>query len=278
MERVAAFKSIAAQAELGELVFPTSLDAAMKIRQSLRDPDCHIEEVTKLVVTEPLLSARVVAMANAIAYNRSGREITDVRSAVARVGFRTLNTLATAVIARQFAGVIVDDDLRAKSDQLWLHTTHVSALAHLIARRITHFDPETAMFAAIVHEVGGFYLLSRAQAYPGLLDGDPAAWVEHGEKQIGRVVLKRLQVPDEVSEAIEVLWNGYLSLPPVSLGDTLLLANNLAPVESPLHELPGSKSQKSAAILDYVNGDETLTGIIKDSAEEVASLSRALQF
>jgi HD-like signal output (HDOD) protein len=67
-------------------------------------PDCHIEAAAKLVQVEPLLAARVVAMSNAAAFNRSGREITDVRSAVMRLGFRAVRSLAMALVTRQMAG------------------------------------------------------------------------------------------------------------------------------------------------------------------------------
>ena len=46
----------------------------------------------------------------------------------------------------------------------------MAALAHVLSRRVSHVDAETAMFAGIVHEVGGFYLLSRAEEFPALLE------------------------------------------------------------------------------------------------------------
>ena len=137
------------------------------------------------------------------------------------------------------------------------------------------------MFAAIVHEVGGFYLLSRVSPYPGLLDGDPAEWVENGEKEVGRAVLKRLAVPAQVMEAVEAHWNGFLTLPPITLGDTLLLANHLAPVESPLNQLKNAGSGEegaSSSLIDHVIGDDTLSSILEKSAEEVRSLTAALRF
>ena len=133
MERITIFKNLAASAERGELVFPTSIDAALKIQQAFADPNSHLESVGRLVLTEPLLTARIVAIANSAAYNRSGREITDVKAAINRLGFRTLHALATAVVARQFASLITDADLQAKAQQLWEHTAYVAALARLIA-------------------------------------------------------------------------------------------------------------------------------------------------
>jgi hypothetical protein len=114
MNRLDALTTIADQAGRGELTFPTNLNASLKIQQALDDPDCHIEAAAKLVMAEPLLSARTVADANSVAYNQSGAEISNVRSAVARLGFRTLRSLAATVVVRQFGSKLSDPALRAR--------------------------------------------------------------------------------------------------------------------------------------------------------------------
>ena len=166
------------QASKGELTFPANVKATLKLQEALDDPDCHIEAAARMVMAEPLLSARVVALANSAAYNRSGNEIANVRAAVSRLGFATLKSMVASVIVRQLGSQITDPQLRAKAAKLWEHTAHVAALSQVIARKVTHVDVETAMFAAIVHEVGGFYLLSRAEEYPGLLDNNTEDWIE----------------------------------------------------------------------------------------------------
>jgi hypothetical protein len=192
------------------------------------------------------------------------------------VGFRTLGALATSVIVRQLDSEITAPVLRAMADRLWQHSAHVAALAQVIARRVSHVDPETAMFAGIVHEVGGFYLLSRAQEFPDLVAGEPEEWIEYGEATIGRAVLHKLGVPAPVMGAIEALWIGMRALPPETLGDTLMLANDLAPTPSPLHERPGALTRQAALTIDFTTGEGTLAQILDESAEEVRSLTRAL--
>ena len=127
MNKMTVFKSIAAGVRGGEVVFPTSATVAMKVRQLLDDPDCHIEAAAKLVQAEPVLAARVVAMANSVAYNRSGREIADVRTAVARLGFRTVRSLATAVVTRSLSGSDGSAAEQALATQLWEHTAQVAS-------------------------------------------------------------------------------------------------------------------------------------------------------
>jgi HD-like signal output (HDOD) protein len=277
VNRIETFGFIAAQAARGELTFPTSVNAALRLQLALDDPDCHIEDAIKLVLGEPLLAARTVALANSAAFNRNAdAPITNVRSAVMRVGYRSLQTLVASLVVRQFGSRIVDPVLRAKAEQLWEHTAHVAALAQVIARRITFINPDTAMFAAIVHEVGGFYLLSRADEFPGLLDEDPEKWAELCEEVVSREVMKKLSIPEPVATAIQELRGGSLSMPPGSLLDTLLLANQFAPVPSPLGPGSAEMPTHSDSVLDFVVDDDTLDSILQESSDEVKSMSVAL--
>jgi hypothetical protein len=88
-----------------------------------------------------------------------------------------------------------------------------------------------------------------------------------------------LGVPEIVVEAVETYWNGFLAIPPVSLGDTLLIAEELAPVASPLHKLGGeAEGEGMTARMDITLGQDVLSSILEESAEEVASLTGALKF
>jgi HD-like signal output (HDOD) protein len=286
MDRSGALRQLAAQASQGELMFPTAATVILRVRQEIDDPDCQLANAVRMIQAEPLLSARVVAVANSAAYNRSGRAITDVRAAVNLLGFQTVRTLATAMVARQMAGVPDSPADRRLATQLWEHSAYVAAAAQLIARRVTRQDPEAAMFAGMVHEIGGFYLLSRIKDFPGLLDGELTDWMGEDEEvdgtspemRIGHAVLKALSAPDSVVAAIEVLWRGYLAFPPATLGDTLLLADQLAPVKSPLFQQPVKNQAELAATIDLIVGKDTLSHILAESAAEVKSLTDALRF
>ena len=276
MDRLDAFKHIAAQASRGELTFPANVNASLRLQQALNDPHCHVEEAARLIQADPLLAARSVAIANSVAYNRSQTEISSVRAAVQRLGVRTLQSLVAALIVRQIGSQVSDPLLAAKINQLWEHTAHVAALSQVIARRVTHVDPDTALFAGIMHEVAGFYMLSQASAYPQVMEGEPEDWVEHGEIAIGRGVMTHLGVPENVVKAIESMWVGLRALPPETMGDTLLLANDLAPVHSPLYQRPGATTLQGARTIDFVVGEGTLHAIMTESAHEVESLYAVL--
>lgn len=271
---------LAANAATGEVIFPTTAEIGLKVQRLLDDPDCSMDQLASLVQTDPLLAARVVAVANSVVYNRGGQAVADIRRAVSRLGFKTLRVLAAAVVVRQMESMAQTPRHRQLAVALWEHTAHVASLSHVLARRVTCQDPDTAFFAGIVHEVGAFYLIARAGDYPGLLegaDGSLIAWDEGGAAEVGSAVLKRLGVPAAVMEAVEGLWDGYLAIPPKSLSDTLLLASQLTPIESPLARLVGNAREGTRVDIDLALDHAALSGILQESAAEVGSLIGALR-
>jgi hypothetical protein len=271
MEKLRDFSLIVSQAASGELVFPTSVNAALNLQLALGDPDCDTEDVIRKVLAEPVLAARTVALSNSATFNRNGPPITSVRAAVLRVGFRNLYTMAAAMVVRQFGARIRDPQLRAKAAQLWRHCAHVAALSHVLGRHVTSTDPDTALFAAIVHEAGGFYLLSRADDMPGLLD-DPSDWMGAAQEIISREMMKKLAIPEPVSMAIVSLRDATLTPPPLGLRDTLLIAKRLAPVASPLEPL----AREGGALARFIEGNAELERILDESAADAESMSAAL--
>lgn len=265
---------ILAELSQGEVSFPTHADVAFRVRLALDDPDIHMAAAAQIVQAEPLLSARVVALANSVAFNRLTQPVADVRSAVTRLGLKFVRALATAVVMRQMAGQVQSAAARALAVRLWEHTAHVAALSHVLARHFSRQVPDTALFAGIVHEVGSFYLISRMDAYPDLLA--PGALVtQEVEMAAGRAVLKALAVPMEVALAVEALWLPQPSaFPPDSLGDLLCLANRLTPIASPL-ERP--EPEKALAVEDAA-AQALLAEILEESAEEMDALTSALRY
>lgn len=270
--------TLTAELRSGEVAFPTGAQVALKLMRTLDDPDLHVEQAVKLIQAEPLIAAKAVATANSVAFNPGGREIADVRAAVARLGFRTLRSLTAGVVARQMAGRC-EGRYGQMAAQLWEHTAHVGALASVLAKRLTGQDPETALFLGLVHEIGGFYLISRAKDYPGLLDAGLSDWTDNGEAELALAVLNVIGVPAAVKEAVESYWKGYLAMPPRTLADTLLLADDLAPVVSPLRRAGRKRLSHgdAAGTIYLLEGERSLAQILEESSAAVSSLVSVLK-
>lgn len=275
MEKLSDFARLVDQAANGHLVFPSSVNGALRLQQALADPDVHIKDVCRMVLAEPLLAARAVALANSPVFARTNANlVTGARAAVDRLGYRNLYSLATAMVVRQFGNRIRDPRLRSQARQLWEHSAHVAALAHEVAAKVTRIDADTAMFAGIVHETGGLYLLSQADLMPDLLEqiGD---WMGPAQEIITRALMKKLAIPEPVSTAIVALPGSRVTLPPAGLRDTLLIAKMLAPVASPIRVDHDSQSQADALSF-YLDDHAPLRELLDSAARDARELSSAL--
>jgi len=78
----------------------------------LRDPDSTAAKIAEVVAQDPTVAARVLRLSNS-AYYSGGREITDLRSAVTRLGHNTLRQLVLA--SEVFSAGAEADELRDRS-------------------------------------------------------------------------------------------------------------------------------------------------------------------
>lgn len=269
-----ALDKVIAEIDKGEISFPTHADVAFRVRLALDDPDLHVAKAAQLIQAEPLLAARVVALANSVAFNRNGARVADVRTGVSRLGLKFVRALATAVVMRQMAGSIHSPVFRSLASKLWEHTVHVAALSHLLAARFLPSVADIALFAGMVHEVSGFYLISRSDVHPDLF-ADGSLLRGEGEARVGRAVLRALAVPAEVVEAVEALWTpGPVTFPPRTLAELLRLANQLTPMTSPLARPDGDGMTFPP---DPVAAAQ-LAEILDQSGNELDALTSALRY
>jgi HD-like signal output (HDOD) protein len=219
----------------GELVFPTSMQAAVKIRRALEAPDAGLSSVAKVVNLEPLLSVKLLRMANSVFFNPSGVDVTDVQRALMRVGVSNARTLAFAVIGDQLATASEFAPVWRLADQLWRHSLDVASLAYSIAVQVDYAAPDTVLLAGMVHDIGQFYLLSRVHEFPELLneESELAEFVLDWNRRVSQAVLISLGTPETIIGALDEQEEGSRIWPPDKLGDILFLANSAAGTPNP---------------------------------------------
>jgi HD-like signal output (HDOD) protein len=211
------------------------MQAAVKIRRALELPDSSLSSVSKVISLEPLLSVKLLRMANSVFYNTSGVEVTDVQRALMRVGVNSARTLAFAVIGDQLATASDFAPVWRLADQLWRHSLDVASLAYAVAVQLDHPQPDTALLAGMVHDIGQFYLLSRVHDYPELLEeqSEMADFILYWDRRVGQAVLRALGTPDLITEALDEQEECSGSWPPRKLSDILFLANSAAGTPNP---------------------------------------------
>ncbi|HPT49111.1 MAG TPA: HDOD domain-containing protein [Accumulibacter sp.] len=262
----------------GEVVsFPTFLDITFQVRTALKKPDLSIEQLGTLVGAEPLMSTKIIRLANSAAMNASGRSIVDINTAISRIGVDAVRNVSFAVAMEQLLNSKKMAPFETLSRHLWEHTMEVAALSRVLARRLTRVNPDEALFAGLVHDIGVFYLLSRAVNFPELVadtEGLHALLVQWHDS-IGHALLAAMGLADDLLVAVleheqdrEV---GQLK----TLKDVLFVANKLANIKHGWRDSSYSAQPDPSTFSQWFDA-KALSAVLAESEQDVASLKQAL--
>jgi HD-like signal output (HDOD) protein len=232
-------EAIELELEEGRLTFPTAFDVSTRVQRIADDPTAGLDDIARIVQAEPLLSAKVVRMANSVALNPAGASITSVSDAVRRVGLATLRCLAFAVSAEQLARDHRSRNLRLIASGLWLHSVEVACWSHSLARKLRTGSPDTALFAGMLVDIGQFFLLARAAEFPEMETDmeNFARFVATWNEPVAAALLESLDMPHEILDAFDYADPYGGSWPPKGLGDVLFIAGLAAETPNPFQNL-----------------------------------------
>jgi HD-like signal output (HDOD) protein len=187
-----------------ELIFPTSLNATMKIRKALSNNDSAVEQIARIIGTEPVLSAHILRLANSAAFNRGNQRTADLQQATTRLGLVKVRNVAIWIGMKQLTVSVGKGDMTHLVDGLWKRTLRIAATSFVIARRFSSLSPDSAMLAGLLHDIGKFYILYRASKYAELFNDEMALWeiVDRWHQDIGASILENWEVDEEIRSAV----------------------------------------------------------------------------
>ena len=197
-------QALAAELCGGKVDLPSFPDIALRVRQVLSDEEVSQEKVMRVVGSEPMLAARLLQIANSAAINFSGRAITDLRSAIARLGFNMVRSAAIAFAMSQLKRSSELKGLERPLEELWQCSASVAATSYVVAKRFSRVNPDTAMLAGLLHGIGKLYILTRVGNYPGLV-ADEATYnsiVRDWHASIAKALLENWEMAEEIVQAV----------------------------------------------------------------------------
>lgn len=186
-----------------KLVFPTCFDVTIRLRELLADPDVSIDKVSTVVSLDPLISTRLMGVANSVLNRRGGPPVRDVKAAIQRIGTRTVRAIALGVAMRQLLLSRDVADFNGISARLWEHSLTTAAACAVIAQKCGRVTPDQAMLAGLVHDLGASYMLYRASHYEELRNRPETAkyLIWHWHESIGESLLFALGLPEDIATA-----------------------------------------------------------------------------
>jgi HD-like signal output (HDOD) protein len=271
-------KGLAAELSQGQVELPSVPEIVVRLQQTMSDENVTNDVVVRVIGSEPMLASKLLTMANSVALNTSGRKIADLPTAVARVGFNIVRSAALSFAVGQLRKAEEYRHLESQLDALWKNSVQIAAMCHVIARRFSSLNGDTALLAGLMHNVGRIYILTRASKYP-TLTADPLTFnsiVRDWHANVAKALLENWKVADEIVDAVA----GYEDLDreargPVTLTDVLSLAMLL--------ERNRNGSEMNVPDEGLIKGLKRMQlqvrdchAVLDESAEEIAALKSAL--
>lgn len=215
----------------GEVIFPTYFDAVLRLRKVLQDPKQSLADITKAISVEPLISAKLLHLANSVAFNPAGHEVVDLKSAIIRLGLNTVQSAAMAIVMTQLLRAKGMAEFADLTHDLWEHSVRSAAAARILAQSMPRLNPDEAMLSGLIHDLGAFYMLYRATQYDELRHRPDSVkyLIVQWHESIGVSLLNALGLPEKIVDAtIDHDRIRPTPDPLRSLQDVIYVANMLA--------------------------------------------------
>jgi len=258
---------------------PPFPDTALRVREAMNDPDVSIDTLSRIVLSEPVLTARLLRMANSAMMRRGTLEITDVKTAMSRVGLDMVQNAAVSLAANEAFHAPDGSTLREHLDKIRKHSIKVCALAYILAKKVKNSGkPDDAMLAGLLHAIGKFYILTRADDFPELFANEEALEMLLNEWHagIGRAIVESWGFPEEIVDAVDEheLLNRE-KFGQADIADIVIVANLLAKADEE-HSAEQPDLDQVPSVLRMKIDGETVRNLIYESDEELRSMTQAL--
>ena len=277
-EAFAFVQALASELSTGKVELPSFPDIAMRVRQVLSDDSVSPQAVVRVVGSEPALAARLLQLANSAALNFSGKAVTDLRTAVNRMGFNMVRSAAIAFAMSQLKKVDSLKGLEKPLDVLWRRSASVAAMSHAVARRLAKVNPDTALLAGLLHGIGQLYILTRTAHHPELFKNEAVYHniVRDWHSSIAKALLENWDMAEEIVEAVGNYEDiGRTHTGPTDLTDVLTVGYLIASYRD--HPESIELNMEGVAACSRMQLDRSgYDKLLKESGEEIAAIQAAL--
>jgi HD-like signal output (HDOD) protein len=272
-------QALATELSSGKVELPGFPDIVARVQHVLADENVSTDKVVKVLGTEPVLSGQLLSVANSVALNPSGKSITDLRTAVARVGLNTVRTATIAYAVRLLRAGTELKNVSVQLTELWQRNVLVASIAYVLARKRTQVNPDTALLTGLLHGVGRLYIMTRAVRHPALFT-NPSTYqlIERDwHLSIATALLDNWGIPAEIVAAVRDSED-YAREPrgAASLTDVLVAANMIVVHNGQPPEFLQARLQTVRAVARLELTRDICESLLTESEEEIAALREVL--
>jgi len=266
--------------EAGRLIVPSLPEVISRISDAINDKRKGTQQVAKIIQLDPGLTARLIQIANSPAY-RSYFPIDSCQMAVTRMGLRTTRSIITALVLHNIFK-IKSQLLRNRMNRLWQHSCNIAAICYVLAQlHKGKLEPEKALLAGLVHDIGELPVLHYISDYPDLIgsENNLDEIVSSLKGSLGRKILQKWQFSTDLIEVPELADEWSREAPgPVDYVDLVIVAQvhglfgtNHSQQIPPLVELPAFNKMSLSKL-----GPDASVELLHGAQEEVRKMLNIL--
>lgn len=138
---------------------PTLPVVATRVTELINNPNSSSAEIADVLKKDQVLTAKVLKLINSPYYGIPG-EVTDVKRALAYLGF---NTLAQLVLSISVIAAFTENKGSKFSLQgFWKHALGTAVASEIIAKKTGYPKPEECFTCGLLHDIGKIVLLKIA--------------------------------------------------------------------------------------------------------------------
>ena len=279
-ERAAALaflQKLASEVSEGSIDLPCFPDVVIRISMALADPKTTADHVVTIVGAEPRLAARILQTANSAAFNTSGKPLTDLRSAITRLGHQMVHGTAMSYAMQQMKNEASLRSIAQSMTLLWNRSIAVASICRIVARR-TKVNADAAFLTGLLHGIGNLYIMARAATQATGL-GSEHSWLDlliGWQASIGKAVLESWGFAEEMCDAVgeqadhERRWKHEAGLSDVLIA-SLILADVL---KTP--ERAAAATEGVNAFLTVAVKAEDCSAILEEAERQISLVHEAL--
>lgn len=272
-------KELSGKLSTGKLELPPFPDVVVRVQNAVSDPNADAKKLSQIVMSEPILTTRVLRMANSALLNRGTIEVTDLRTAISRVGLDMVRNAAVSFATESSFPSQSNNFVKERLKTLRIHSIEVAALSYLLAKRFCRScRPDEAMLAGLLHAIGKFYIMTRMEAFPELFADENLLedLADQWYTGIGYAIVESWGFGELVTQAVDE--HNDLSREhsgPADLADVVQVALVLSKLADS-KQLGIQDLDDIAAFRLLKLDEETSASVIAESEEMVSSFSQAL--
>ena len=185
----------------GKLTLPSLPKVAKGILDALDDPGISSARLARLIQMDLAVTGGLIGLANSVMY-RGSKPINDLRNAIIRLGMDVTRSVVMSLAMQQVFRT-KSPLMKHRMKAAWNRSVHVSALSYVIARHCRGFQPEQALLAGLLHDVGVVPILDYASRnHPQIADEELEATIIKLRVLVGELVVGYWGLGSEIVQVV----------------------------------------------------------------------------